>query len=366
MMGTTNYLALVGGGKFPKFASNKVRVNPQTRTMIQVLTWTQAIIWDDLGGKVAIEISTLATVRGVQLSRSRIAIALQNSIRLYSFEKPPNLISVYETADNLLGLCCLTDKFLAFPGQTPGQIQVVNVITGNISIIPTHSSALRAIQISPDGELLATASETVSTSLSFLCVPLTCEYLTSTKGTIVRVFTTSSFAKVAELRRGIDPATIFSLAFSPSGTLLACTSDKSTLHIFDVPHPKKPPKKPANPVPAPSTVLPGAGDGDGRGKWGILGKIPLMPRLFSDVYSFASAPFAAGDETLIGGLPLSENTTPGTARPAKGIIGWITEESLVVVGAGRDARWEKFVIVVGEDGRRYCVREGWKKYLGNG
>ncbi|PKS09565.1 hypothetical protein jhhlp_004182 [Lomentospora prolificans] len=326
MMGTTNYLALVGGGKLPKFASHK------------------AIIWDDLAGKIAIEISTLSTVRGVQLSRSRIAIALQNSLRLYSFEKPPNLISVYETADNLLGLMCLTDNLLAFPGQTPGQIQLVNVASGNVSIIPAHSSALRAIQVSPDGELLATASET---------------------GTIIRVFATGSCAKIAELRRGIDPATIFSLAFSPSGTLLACTSDKSTLHVFDVPHPKKPPKKPANTAPAPSTVFPGVGDGDGRGKWGILGKIPLMPRVFSDVYSFASAPFAAGDETLVGGLPLSENITPGTSRPAKGLIGWVTEESLVVVGAGRDARWEKFVIVPGEDGRRYCVREGWKKYLGN-
>lgn len=96
-----------------------------------------------------------------------------------------------------------------------------------------------------------------------------------------------------------------------------------------------------------------------------MGKIPLMPRVFSDIYSFASAAFEAGDETVIGGLQVSENTTLGTARPAKGIIGWVGEESLVVVGAGHDARWEKFVIAVGEDGRRYCVREGWKRYLGN-
>lgn len=90
-----------------------------------------------------------------------------------------------------------------------------------------------------------------------------------------------------------------------------------------------------------------------------------MPRVFSDVYSFASAPFEAGDESVIGGLQVSENTTLGTVRPSKGVIGWVGEESLVVVGAGCDARWEKFVICVGDDGRRYCAREGWKRYLGN-
>lgn len=93
-----------------------------------------------------------------------------------------------------------------------------------------------------------------------------------------------------------------------------------------------------------------------------------MPRVFSDVYSFASAPFEAGDEGVVGGgggLTASENVSLGTARAPKGIIGWVSEESLVVVGAGHDARWEKFVVAVGDDGRRYCVREGWKRYLGN-
>lgn len=295
------------------------------------------MLWDDMKGKVALEIAALSSVRGVQLGREHIAVVLQNSVRVYSFAKPPKLLHVYETADNFAGLCCMSDKRLAFPGRTVGQIQVVELGSGNVSIIPAHSSALKAIQLSPDGELLASASET---------------------GTLVRVYSTSNCAKIAELRRGIDPATIYSLGFSPSGQQLACTSDKSTLHVFDVPNPnRRQSTQRSQSVSQGSEAEPG--------KWGILGKIPLMPRVFSDIYSFASAPFEAGDEGMIGGIPFSEGTTLGTTKPPKGIIGWISEESLVVIGAGRDARWEKFAIVDGDDGKRHCVREGWKRYLGN-
>ena len=153
-MGKANYLALVGGGRQPKFAQNKV------------------ILWDDAKSKVALEITTLTAVRGVQLGRDRIVVVLQNSVRVYKFAKPPDLIAAYETADNLLGLCCMSDKHIAFPGRTTGQVQLVEIATGNVSIIPAHSSALKAIQISPDGELLATASETVRVSSFFLALPL--------------------------------------------------------------------------------------------------------------------------------------------------------------------------------------------------
>ena len=87
-----------------------------------------------------------------------------------------------------------------------------------------------------------------------------------------------------------------------------------------------------------------------------------MPRVFSDTYSFATVPFEAGEEPL---GTLNESATLGTTRPPKGVIGWLKEDILLVVGAGRDARWEKFRIVEGEDGRRICYREGWKRYLGN-
>jgi WD repeat-containing protein 45 len=285
-------------------------------------------------GKVAFDVSNITPVRGVQLGRERIAVVLQNSVRLYTFSKPAELVTVYQTADNLAGLCCLSEKKLAFPGRTVGQIQLVELSTGNVSIIPAHSSALKAIALSPDGELLATASET---------------------GTLIRVYSTSNCARLAELRRGIDPASIFSLAFSPSGTMLACTSDKSTLHIFDIPFSGKP---------GPRNQKPPASESDVT-KWGILGKIPLMPRVFSDVYSFASCPFEAGDDGNIAGIPYSETTVLGTTKPQKGVIGWISDDSLTVVGAGHDARWEKFVLVNGDDGKRHCVREGWKRYLGN-
>ncbi|EAQ90098.1 hypothetical protein CHGG_06717 [Chaetomium globosum CBS 148.51] len=336
MMGKANYIGLVGGGRQPKFAANKA---------------------SPCRFYAALEISALTPVRGVQLSKEHIVVVLQNSVRVYKFAKPPNLQSAYETANNPWGLCCLSPKRIAFPGRTVGHVQLVEIATGNVSIIPAHSSAIKAVQLSPDGELLATASE---------------------KGTLIRVFATSNCARLVELRRGIDPATIFSLAFNPSGTMLACTSDKSTLHVFDVPHPKRASWQQQQQEQqqlqnggvsgATSGSTSESNGGDGAGKWGILSKIPLMPRMFSDVYSFASAPFEVDDEEttnegMTSGLPVSETTTLGTSKPPKGVLGWVGENTVLVVGAGKDARWEKFGIQEGGDGKRYCVREGWKRYL---
>jgi hypothetical protein len=53
---------------------------------------------------------------------------------------------------------------------------------------------------------------------------------------------------------------------------------------------------------------------------------------------------------------------PG-GRPTKGLAGWINDDTLILIGAGQDARWEKFIIGVDEEGRRVIGREGWKKYL---
>ena len=327
MLGRSNYLALVGGGRKPKYPQNEV------------------IIWDDVKKKPAITLTFKTSVLRVRLSKSRIVVALQNTVHIYTFAAPPQKLSVFDTADNPLGLCCLGTKRVAFPGRSHGQIQLVELDSGNVSIIPAHSSPLRAMDLSPDGEYLATASE---------------------QGTLVRVFSTSNCAKIAELRRGVDPAFVFSISFSPSSTLLAVTSDKSTLHVFDLPprvsNPISPP--PWTPGSARRSVSPGAEE-TGYQKWGVLSKIPLLPRVFSDTYSFASAHFEIGDETSGGPgyLPPLGNL-PG--RPPKGLLGWVNDETILVIGAGRDGRWERFKLGVNDEGKRVCYRDGWKRYLGDG
>lgn len=122
----------------------------------------QMVIWDDVKQKSVITLEFRTSVLRVRLSKSRIVVALLNSVHVFAFSTPPEKLSVFETTDNPLGLVCLGKKLLAFPGRSPGQVQLVELETGNVSIIPAHSSNLRAIVLSPDGGVLATASEAVS------------------------------------------------------------------------------------------------------------------------------------------------------------------------------------------------------------
>lgn len=169
MLGRSNYIALVGGGKQPKFPQNKVGEPPPLccyRKCETAAETSQVIIWDDAKQQAVITLEFRTQVHKVRLSRSRIVVALQNSIHVYAFSSPPEKLSVYETADNYDGLCCLGTDIIAFPGTAAGRVQLVGVKTGNISIIAAHGTSLKAMELSPDGQVLATASETVSPKLS--------------------------------------------------------------------------------------------------------------------------------------------------------------------------------------------------------
>jgi WD40 repeat protein len=293
MLHRTNYLALVGGGRNPKFPQNKV------------------IIWDDLKRKPALSLEFLSPVLNVLLSRTHIIVILLSNVHVFAFSSPPTRIASYETAENPNGIGVMAGNVLAFPARTDGQIQIVTLDAGNnsssgggntgnsgdnfsvrsgtnvasgkalVTIVRAHRGPIRCLALNANGSVIASASD---------------------MGTIIRLHSTHSTALLHEFRRGLDRAIIFSMAFSPSSTRLAVLSDKNTLHVFDT-----------------ATI-------SSSNRRHVLGKIPFMPRYFSSEWSFASC----------------------RVDNYKGILGWSSDDSIIVVWI-TNCKWEKYVIVEKED-----------------
>ena len=205
--------------------------------------------------------------------------------------------------------------------------------------------------------------------------------MTILKGTLVRLHSTTTAMRLGELRRGVAAASIYALAISPSGRYLALTSDTNTLHIFDLPRPTdRTPRQQRHSLDSNSSPQSRTDQAsqDGSGsylnpqKWGGLAKLPFAPRVFSDVYSFVTATFDPGREgdndhykvqyqPNSGGLPGSG----GNARraPPKGVVGWIDDETLVVLSAGADARYERFALDLFDSCQAVCRRLGWSRFM---
>lgn len=222
----------------------------------------------------------------------------------------------------------------------------------------------------------------------------------------------------------MERAIIYSLEFSPTAQFVASTSDKGTLHIFDL---RPPPAAEPRPAPArrisntrPAAVRrgrPGSVDFDnvstqsgssspnhGAGFYGpppdiahqppsngpsvlaAIARFPGMPRAFSDARSVASIPYHLGnDPPNWQGQPAYVFTTnpdgqrqriknrnvpiPGhpDGKAPKGIIAWdpdAGDRRIWVVGGGADARWEVFDLIEEEGNRGVrLVKTGFRKYL---
>ncbi|KAF9135239.1 WD repeat domain phosphoinositide-interacting protein 3 [Mortierella sp. 14UC] len=247
MLFRCNYLALVGGGKNPKYPPNKV------------------IIWDDERNRGVIELEFRSEVKAVRLRRDKFVVVLVNKVIVYTFSLQPTKLHVFETVDNDRGLVALSssDKhaILIFPGRQSGHIQIVDLNsvvsttavsssapsassfatanpfstpmaqqqlqqdtkpkypmastkpTANISIIPAHTSPLFCLVTNTNGTKCASASD---------------------KGTLIRVFDTGSSKLLNEFRRGVDRAEIYSIAFNSDSTRICAGSDKGTVHIFNL------------------------------------------------------------------------------------------------------------------------------------
>ncbi|GAB7359621.1 hypothetical protein MBLNU230_g6804t1 [Neophaeotheca triangularis] len=220
------YLAVVGGGRVPASSPNVL------------------IFWDALQDVEISKFDLYEPILGLRMSSKHLAVILIERTVVFEYQRiegptrptesvtsttlsdvtekegaldgivvPNRVKALYQTSFNNHALACLGKEVLILPAQSIGQVQVIRLTSGTKRILRAHKSALAAFTLSDDGSILATSSEL---------------------GTLIRVFDIETFDQLAEFRRGSDSAVIFSLAISRGNRWLACTSDKGTLHIFDL------------------------------------------------------------------------------------------------------------------------------------
>ena len=173
MLFRCNILALVGGGRNPRYPHNKV------------------MIWDDHQNRCIGELSFRSEVRAVKLRRDRVVVVLEHRIYVYNFSDL-RLIDQIETSSNTKGLCALcpysNNTVLVCPGLETGYVRVELYDIKRTKLIQAHETALACFALNFDGTRLATASE---------------------KGTLIRIYDTLTGQPLQELRRGVDRAEIF-------------------------------------------------------------------------------------------------------------------------------------------------------------
>jgi WD40 repeat protein len=144
MLFRTNLLALVGGGRNPRFPPNKV------------------MIWDDHQNRCIGELSFRSEVKAVKLRRDRVVVVLSTKIYVYRFSDL-HLQDQMNTLPNPRGLVALcpdnNNTVLACPGINKGSVRVELYDSRKSTLIPAHESELAQIALNLDGTRLATASD---------------------------------------------------------------------------------------------------------------------------------------------------------------------------------------------------------------
>jgi WD40 repeat protein len=198
---TTNILALVGGGKNPKFSINKI------------------IIWDDQKKRNNIigELRFNSPILNVKMKQDRLIGICQSKIYIFNINTLETL-DMFDTYDNINGIVGFSPGelicVLAFPYESRGKVRIVNFNSlAQPPIITAHESKIACLCVNRNGTLLATSSD---------------------KGTLVRIFDVKDGKLLIELRRGAKNAEINCIIFDEYNKLVACASGTGTVHIFSI------------------------------------------------------------------------------------------------------------------------------------
>jgi WD repeat-containing protein 45 len=324
MLFRCNILALVGGGEMPRYPPNKV------------------MIWDDHQNRNIGELSFRSPVKAVKLRRDRVVVVLERKIYVYNFHDL-KLIDHIDTIQNPNGLCALcpnsNNTILACPGPERGTVHLELYDVRKNKVLVAHESDLACINLNLDGTRLATASD---------------------KGTLIRVFDTSNYTMLQELRRGMDRARIHSIAFSGQSQYVACSSDHGTVHVWAL-NGSNSNNNASGPPGSVATAHPAGGRG-GEGGSGMLGNYgrdgldgdPKKP---------------SADENTKSTLSFFGSLVPSYFQSEWSFAQFRTHESHTLVAFGSEPNT---IIIVGADGSFWkasyegggeCVEQAYCKFV---
>ncbi|CAK8685321.1 unnamed protein product [Clavelina lepadiformis] len=203
MLYRTNLLAVIFGGKHPKYSSNIVQ------------------IWDDRIKSFVLKYVLPDKVLNVHLCQDKIVIVLRTKVYVFTFPNNSKLMFQVDTRENPLGICQVSPSsgknLLAVLGHNVGSLQLIHLskVGENKSSSPitisAHQADIACMAVNNQGSIIATASE---------------------KGTLIRLFATQNCQKLMELRRGTDQAILHCINFSKDSSFLCAASDKGTVHVF--------------------------------------------------------------------------------------------------------------------------------------
>ncbi|KAI9168498.1 Phosphatidylinositol 3,5-bisphosphate-binding protein [Blastocladiella emersonii ATCC 22665] len=182
-------------------------------------------VYDDLKSRTVCELDFEYPIARTVLRRDAIVTLTTHALCVYSLAPAPSkLFELPLAASTLLAVSSSrAARFVvATETQQRGHLQILDltptlvgraVPSQGILIVKAHDSTVRAIAVSPDGSLVASASD---------------------RGTLIRIWDAATGAQWRELRRGVDTAAIHAITFSADGTRLVVVSDKATVHVFHV------------------------------------------------------------------------------------------------------------------------------------
>ncbi|KAJ3004664.1 WD repeat domain phosphoinositide-interacting protein 3, partial [Thoreauomyces humboldtii] len=213
-----------------------------TNIVVLGLGKRKVVVWDESKAQAIWEVECKEEVVSVGVLSAFVVILHKTHVAVYTLAPPPVHQLTIPTTPNPRGLCALSDAAILLPGPRVGHVSITHFRpsssttststststsswTTTTTLIPAHTSAISALALSTSGTLVATASET---------------------GTLVRVWRVNGNGSVAggggkrerehesvrELRRGVEKARVWSIAFCQFEKAVCVASDTGTVHVF--------------------------------------------------------------------------------------------------------------------------------------